>query len=122
MDFDIKKTINLIKGGLLAHEATWSEYLASNPTWQQTAFVLTGPLLVANVVLGLIFSRMVGGYATYGYQGGFVTALVIGFVFAAIGFLIAVFVFNYLAAVFKGKSEMGHVEAPRQEKPAAAMS
>jgi cytoskeletal protein CcmA (bactofilin family) len=25
-------------------------------------------------------------------------------------------------AVFKGKSEMGHVEAPRQEKPAAAMS
>ena len=67
--------------GLLAHEATWSEYLAGNPTWQQTAIVLTGPLLVANVVLGLIFSRLVGGYATYGYHGGFVAALVIGFVF-----------------------------------------
>lgn len=111
MNFDIKKTIELIKGGLLAHEKTWSEYLAGNPTWQQTATVLTGPLLIANVVLGLIFSRLVGGYATYGYHGGFVAALVIGLVFAVIGFLIAVFVFNYLAGVFKGKPDFARAFA-----------
>lgn len=111
MNFDFKKTFDLIKGGLLNHEATWNEYLADNPSWQQTAVVLTGPLIVLNVVLGLIFARVVGGYTSYGFQSNFVSALVLGLVMAVIGFFVAVLVFNFLAGVFKGKPDFSRAFA-----------
>ena len=87
------------------HEATWSSYLGENPGWQQTATVLTGPLLIASVVLGTIFSRIVGGYAYFGQYGNFFTALIGGLVMAVVGLFIAVFVFSYLAGVFKGQAD-----------------
>ena len=31
MNFDINKTLSLIKGGLLDHQATWESYLGENP-------------------------------------------------------------------------------------------
>ena len=111
MDFDFKKPFELIKGGLFSHEATWNEYLAGNPGWQQTAAVLTGPLILLNVVLGVLFSRMTGGYAAYGFYGNVVSALLIGLIVAVIGFLIAVFVFNFLAGVFQGKPDFSRAFA-----------
>ncbi len=104
MAFDIKKTIELIKGGLLDPQNTWTRYLESNPGWQDTAIQLTGPLLIANVLLTLVFSRIIGGYAYFGYGQSFPAALVSGLVFAAIAFAIVVAVFSFLAGVFKGKS------------------
>lgn len=104
MAFDIQKTINLIKGGLFDHRNTWNSYLGENPTWQDTAIQLTGPLLIANVVLTLIFARMAGGYVYFGYGQSFLAALVSGLVLAAIGIAVVVAVFNFLASVFKGKS------------------
>ena len=104
MAFDINKTLDLIKGGLLDPRNTWSRYLEQNPGWQDTAIQLTGPLIVANVLLTLIFSRLIGGYAYFGYGQNFVAALVSGLVFAAIGFAVVVAVFCFLAGVFKGKS------------------
>jgi hypothetical protein len=102
MQFDFTKTLALVKGGLLDHEATWKNYLGENPQWQQTALVLTGPLIIANVLLGLIFSRLTGGYAYYGYPSNIIVALLMGLVMAGAGFVIAVFVFNFLAGTFKG--------------------
>lgn len=102
MQFDFTKTLSLIKGGLLDHQNTWNSYLEENPGWQQTALQLTGPLLIANVLLSLIFSRLVGGYSMYGYQSGWFSGLIIGLVMGAIGFVIAVLVFNFLAGIFKG--------------------
>ncbi len=58
MEFDVKKTIELIKGGLLDREKTWQSYLAGNLPWLQTATVLTGPLLLANIVLTAIFRAL----------------------------------------------------------------
>lgn len=104
MAFDIKKTIDLIKGGLLDSQNTWKKYLDENPGWQDTAIQLTGPLLLANVILSLVFSRMVGGYAYYGIGQSFAGALVSGLVFSALAFAIAVTVFHFLAGVFKGSS------------------
>ena len=111
MTFDFNKTLALIKGGVMDHEATWRNYLDENPGWQQTAMLLTGPLLIANVLLGQIFARMMGGYAAYGLQGNFFVALIWGLVLAAIGFLIAVFVFNFLAGTFKGKPDFNRTFA-----------
>jgi hypothetical protein len=107
MAFDFKKTLKLVQGGLLDHTATWNDYLAGNPDWKDTAVALTAPLLVANIVLSLIFSRIVGGISygagAWGGHGNFFVALLMGLIMAAIGFLIAVAVFNFLAGVFQGK-------------------
>lgn len=111
MAFDIKKTIDLIKGGLFDPKNTWTRYLDENPGWQDTAIQLTGPLLIANVLLTLIFSRMVGGYVYFGYGQNFLAALVSGLVFGAIGFAVVVAVFNFLAGVFKGQSNFSRAFA-----------
>lgn len=102
MAFDWNKTVGVIKGGLADPENTWKSFLAENPTWQQTAMVLTGPLLVANVVLSLIFSRMIGGYSAYGLAGSWFSALIMGLVAAAIAVIITTGVFNFLAGTFRG--------------------
>jgi len=111
MTFDFAKTLSLVKGGLIDHEATWKTYLGENPHWQQTAIVLTGPLILANVVLSVILARIIGSYSYYGYYGNFFAAIIGGLVMAALGFIIAVFVFNFLAGVFKGKSDFSRAFA-----------
>ena len=111
MQFDYTKTLSLIKGGLLDHENTWKTYLEDCPDWKQTALELTGPLFILNVLLSLIFSRLTGGYAVYGYQSGWFTALITSLVMGAIGFAIAVLVFNFLAGVFKGTANFSRAFA-----------
>jgi len=105
MAFDIKKTFDLIKGGLLDPRNTWKSYLEQNPPWQDTAIQLTGPLIIANVLLTLIFSRLSGGYVYFGYGQNFLAALVSGLVFASIGFAVVVAAFSFLAGVFDGKNQ-----------------
>ncbi len=111
MEFDLKKTLDLVKGGLTDPEANWKAWLADNPPWQRTLGLLTGPLLVANVVVVVVLARLFGGYAAYGVGGGFVVMLLRGLVMAAIGFLVAVFAFNLLAGVFKGKPDFSRAFA-----------
>ncbi len=102
MQFDFTKTLALIKGGLLDHENTWKTYLEDCPGWQQTALVLTGPLFLASILISLIFSRFTDGYAMYGYQSNWFMALITSLIMGAIGFVIVVLVFNFLAGTFKG--------------------
>lgn len=102
MAFDWNKTVSVIKGGLVDPENTWKSFLAENPSWQQTATVLTAPLLVANVVLTLVFSRAVGGYSAYGLHGNWFSALVFGLVLATITVAITAAVFSYFAGTFRG--------------------
>ncbi len=104
MTFDFTKTLSLIKGGLLDHETTWKSYLEENPGWQQTAMVLAGPLILANIVLSVILSRMAGGFSYYSYYGNIFTALFWGLFMGILGFVITVFAFNFLAGQFKGNS------------------
>ena len=106
-----QKHLALIKGGLLDHENTWKTYLEDCPDWRQTALVLTGPLFILNVLLSLVFSRLAGGYAVYGYQGGWFRALITSLVMGAIGFAIVVLVFNFLAGVFKGTANFSRAFA-----------
>jgi len=111
MSFDISKTVALVKGGLMDPNTTWNNYLGENPAWKQTALVLTGPLIVANIFLSLLLSRLLGGFAYYGYHSSFLTALVIGLVMAAVGFTLAVLVFNFLAGPFKGEPDFSRAFA-----------
>jgi len=105
MDFDIKKTLELVKNGLLNPEETWNSYLAENPGWQKTLVVLTGPLLLGSVVLNVIFSRMFGGYGAYALGGNIVTSLLLGLITAIAGFILFVFIASFFAEKFGGKSD-----------------
>ena len=109
MNFDYKQTLALIKGGLLDHQATWKSYLGSEPSWQRTAMELTGPLIILNVALSLIFSRIVGG--GYYYGTGFISALLIGLVMSVAGIVIAAFVLSFLAGIFGGKQSFSRAFA-----------
>jgi len=102
MAFDWNRTVSVIKGGLVDPENTWKSFLAENPPWQQTAMVLTGPLLLANVVLTMVFSRMIGGYSAFAYPGSWFSALIVGLVMGAITVAITTAVFNFLAGTFSG--------------------
>jgi len=105
MQFDFKKTFELVKGGLFDRKNTWQSYLANNPGWLQTATVLTGPLVLLNVVLTLVFSRMTGAYYSFGYgpNFNFLMALISGLAMTAIGLAVGSFVFSFLAGSFGGK-------------------
>lgn len=111
MEFDPKKTIDLVVGGLTRPQETWASYLGENPGWQQTLIVLTGPLILANVVLSLLLSRMMGTMSPYNLAGSWFGALVLALVMASIGFAVAVFAFNFLAGVFGGKSDFSRAFA-----------
>jgi len=56
--FDLSRTIKLITGALLDREATWREYLPEADNWQKTAFLLTGPLIIASAVLAYVFGLL----------------------------------------------------------------
>jgi len=85
MAFDFAKTLALVKGGLLDHQATWNAYLEGNPSWQNTATVLTGPIIFSHVVLSVLFSRMTGGFAYLGFHSSIFEALIWGLLTACMG-------------------------------------
>jgi len=103
MAFDFKKTTDLVIGGLTRPQETWASYLGENPGWQQTLVVLTGPMVVANVVLSLLLSRIMGTMSPFGLTGNWFGALVLSLVMAGVGIAISSLVFCFLSGVFGGK-------------------
>ncbi len=111
MKIDLNKTISLTKGGLLDRENTWRGYFESTPDWKETAVSLTAPLILANVLLSVVFSRMSGGFVSYGIGHGFLVAVFISLVMAVIGVALFAFVINLMAGVFDGKSDFSRAFA-----------
>ncbi len=109
--FDFAKTLQWIKGGLLEPQATWDRFLGSNPDLKTTLIQLTGPLLVANVLLSVIFARLLGGFHAYGMGGNLFMAIIMGLVMAVIGLAIATVVINALAGAFGGKPDLNRAFA-----------
>jgi hypothetical protein len=105
MNVDFNKTLELLTGGLLNREQTWNSYLGSNPSWQQTAVLLTGPLIVGSVVFTVLLSQMTGGFNPYGPGMGIVPSLLLGLVAAAISYALGSFLLSWLAGVFGGKAD-----------------
>jgi hypothetical protein len=102
MEFDLKETLKLVRGGLLDHRATWQEYFDQDPHWQKTVGLLTAPIIVTNVILSLVFARMLGGFYSYGYGSNIFVALILGLISSAIGIALASFVLAFLAGKFQG--------------------
>ena len=102
--FDLQKTMNLIKDGLLEPGQTWQSFLDKNHDWKETAILLTGPLILVSVVLSSIFGWVFSSHYMFVVRGGF-WATILGLIAAVIGIFIAAYVFSYLAGVFKGKHD-----------------
>jgi hypothetical protein len=96
---------------LLDRENTWRMYFESSPDWKETAVTLTAPLLLVNVVLSIVFSRLSGGFVSYGIGQGFLEALVIGLLMAVSGVVLFALVINLMAGVFGGKSDFSRAFA-----------
>jgi hypothetical protein len=111
MKIDLNKTFSLTRGGLLDRENTWRAYFENTPDWKDTAIALTAPLLLASVLLSMVFSRMSGGFVSYGLGQGFLAALLIGLFMAIVGVVLFAFVINLLAGVFDGKSDFSRAFA-----------
>jgi hypothetical protein len=111
MKIDLNKTFSLTRGGLLDRENTWRAYFENTPDWKDTAIALTAPLLLASVLLSMVFSRMSGGFVSYGLGQGFLMALLIGLFMAILGVVLFAFVINLMAGVFDGKSDFSRAFA-----------
>lgn len=101
---DLNKSFVLIRDGLLEPAKTWEAYKAENRDWQQTALLLTGPLVVGAAVLSAILSWMFRSQYLFSQRPGFF-GMLLGLVFAVIALALAAFIFSYLAGVFQGKHD-----------------
>ena len=101
--FDINKTLGLVKGAMFDPEATWDSYFPEAGDWKRTAFLLTGPLVIASGVLSYIVSLIFPSrfpFVPTPTLAGALTGIIIG----ALAALVIAFVFAFLAGLFKGKN------------------
>ena len=101
--FDFNKTLELVKGGLTEPRRTWQDYLATTRPWMETAALLTGPLIVAALVISWLIAAVFGTYFVYGYGYGLIVGLIVGLVFAAINVFVVSFLLSFFAGTFDGQ-------------------
>ena len=89
---------------MLEPESTWQSYLQGNHNWQETAVLLTVPLIVASSV-GAWILRLVFGGGAFAGGGTSIIDVIMGIVLAAIMLGVAAFVIGFLAGVFNGKND-----------------
>jgi len=102
--FNLAKTVSLVRGGLLQPEATWQDYLDTQPSFQQTFFLLALPLILLNVIGSTVFSSILGGYSGFYWGQSFIGAIFYGFVMSCFGIALSTAVFTALAGAFGGKT------------------
>lgn len=101
--FDFNKTLELVKGGLIAPRQTWQDYLATTRPWMETATLLTGPLVLAALVVSWLIAAIFGSYFIYGYGHGLIVGLIIGLVTVAIQVFVVTFLLDFFAGTFDGQ-------------------
>lgn len=96
--FDLKKTVELISGGLTEPRKTWEDYLATTRPWTETAALLTGPLVVGAIIVSWLIAAIFGTYFVYGYGRGLILGLIVGLISAGL----SVAIFSFLLSLFSG--------------------
>jgi hypothetical protein len=101
---DLKRTLQIVSGALFDSESTWRSYRSEAGDWKKTAFLLTGPLIIASVVIAYLIGLTSSGMSLFGFRPTIVSSLLniaTGFIAAGV----VAFVFSGLAGVFGGKSD-----------------
>jgi len=101
--FDLKRTLALIKGAIFDPDSTWESYLPDATDWRKTAALLTGPLVVASVVLDFVVDLVIPNRFAF-VASPSVMNMLLGIVTAAIAAVVIAIVVAVLAGLFKGKN------------------
>jgi hypothetical protein len=96
---------------LFDRDNTWRAYFENTPHWKETALGLTAPLLLTSVVLSMVFSRLSGGFVSYGPGHGFLVALIIGLIMAVFGVVMFALVIILMAGICDGKHDFSRAFA-----------
>ncbi|MEQ9562554.1 MAG: YIP1 family protein, partial [Woeseiaceae bacterium] len=101
---DLKRTLELVKGALFDSEATWRAYLPEAHDWKKTAFLLTGPLIVASVVLAYLIAFAGSEVSAFGLRPTLASSL-LNLVSSAITAALVGFIYSAISGSFGGKSD-----------------
>jgi hypothetical protein len=104
MSLDLSKTLDLIKLGLTDPTAAWEKHFTGDISWQETAQLLTGPIIAANAILIATFSSLFGGFGGFLHGAGFWGILFSSLIGAVVGVFVSAGVFSFLAGKFDGQS------------------
>lgn len=104
MSLDLSKTLDLVKLGLMDPSAAWEKYFTDDVSWQETAQLLTGPLIAINAILMAAFLSLFGGFGGLLYGASFWGILFSSLIGAIVGAVVSACVFSFLAGKFGGQS------------------
>ena len=102
--FDLKRTLDLVRGALLNPEATWRSYLPEAGDWKRTAFLLTGPLIVAAAIVAYLLGFLGSGGSIFGFGRPTLGTTLLQILMGAVIAGVVALIFSVLAGTFKGKS------------------
>ncbi len=100
---NLKRTLELIRGGLFDSETTWQNFLADAEDWQKTVFLLLGPLIVVAAVGAYVFGILGSSVSFFGQFRPTLVSTVMTIITSAIGAVVFAFVVSALAGMFGGK-------------------
>jgi hypothetical protein len=102
--FDLKRTLDLVRGALLNPEATWRSYLPEAGDWKSTAFLLTGPLIVAAAIIAYLLGFLGSGESILGLGRPTLLSTLLQILMGAVVAAVVAVIFSALAGAFRGKS------------------
>ncbi len=103
MTISFRKTLTLLRNGLLNPAVAWREYYKENSSWQQTALRLTLPLVASATVLGVLVHGLLRDSYLYAATLS-AQMLLIDIALTFVLLLITALVFSYTAGKFAGQS------------------
>ena len=98
---DIGRTIELVTGALFERESTWRAYLPDAGDWRKTAFLLTGPLIIASAVIAYLVGLLAGN----GMFRPTILSTVATIIMGAIAMGALSFIVSALSGTFGGKRD-----------------
>jgi len=102
--FDLKRTLDLVRGALFDPEATWRSYLPEAGDWKRTAFLLTGPLIVAAAIIAYLLGFLGSGESILGLGRPTLLSTLLQILTGAVVAAVVALIFSALAGAFRGKS------------------
>lgn len=101
---DFNRTLQLVLGALFDAEATWRSYLPEAGDWKKTAALLTGPLIIASVVLGYLVALIGSDSSMFGQFRPTLLTSAFSIITGAIAAVVVAFIFSAISGLFGGKS------------------
>lgn len=102
--FELNRTIKLATGALFDREATWQSYLPEAGDWKKTAFLLTGPLIIASAIVSYLLSLVFADSGMFPMFRPTILSTIGTIITGAITAGVVGFIFSALAGAFGGRN------------------